>query len=513
MVTGAAAAEAAVLVVDAAQGVAEQTRRHGYLLGMLGLKQIVVAVNKIDLIGHDPARFAALEAEVEAYLEGIGLRTSAVVPLSARHGDNVVRRATDAMPWYAGPTLIEALDGFAPRPEPVAGPLRLPVQDVYRLGDRRIVVGRIESGRLAVGDELRFAPGGQTARIAGLEAWNGRAAPHREADAGENVALSFDHEVFVERGHVAGHGADGPAESHVATVRLFWLDREPLRAGDRLSLRYGTAERRAVVEAIEAVIDVEALSAARADSLAQNGVARARVRSRRPFALDAYADNPRTGRGVLVRDHRVVGGFVVEELPERALDLTAVDAPVTAAERAAANGHRGGVLWLTGLSGAGKSSLAMPLLRRLADMGRQATVLDGDAIRQGLNRDLGFRPEDRTENIRRVAEVARLMADAGLIVVVALISPLAADRAMARRVVGEGFREVFVKADLAACEARDPKGLYRKARQDAIREFTGVSAPYEPPTAPDLELDTTRLTLEEGVRRLLDHAEAAFVRE
>jgi bifunctional enzyme CysN/CysC len=246
-------------------------------------------------------------------------------------------------------------------------------------------------------------------------------------------------------------------------------------------------------------------------------VGRVRLRSRRPFALDTYAENPRTGRGVLARDHRVVGGFVVEALPERtavaaALNLTTVDAPVTAAERAAANGHRGGVLWLTGLSGAGKSSLAMPLLRRLADRGRQAYVLDGDNIRQRLNSDLGFRPEDRTENIRRTAEVARLMADAGLIVVVALISPLAADRAMARRIVGENFHEVYVKADLAACEARDPKGLYRKARQDKIREFTGVSAPYEPPAAPDLELDTTRLTVEEGVRRLLDHAEAAFAR-
>ncbi len=275
------------------------------------------------------------------------------------------------------------------------------------------------------------------------------------------------------------------------------------------------------MEAIEAVIDVEAPTAAppAATSLPQNGVGRVRLRSRRPFALDTYAENPRTGRGVLARDHRVVGGFVVEALPERtavaaALNLTTVDAPVTAAERAAANGHRGGVLWLTGLSGAGKSSLAMPLLRRLADRGRQAYVLDGDNIRQGLNSDLGFRPEDRTENIRRTAEVARLMADAGLVVVVALISPLASDRAMARRVVGEdGFHEVFVKADLAACEARDPKGLYRKARRDAIPEFTGISAPYEPPTAPDLEIDTTLLTVEEGVRRLLDYAEAAFARE
>ncbi|MCQ4159478.1 adenylyl-sulfate kinase [Roseomonas sp. GC11] len=509
MVTGAAAAEAAVLVVDARAGICEQTRRHGYLLSLLGLRQVAVAVNKIDLVGHDAARFAALEAELRGWLAGLGLAPTAILPLSARHGDNLLARGPH-LGWYQGPTLVEALDAFRPREAAAEAPLRLPVQDVYRQGEQRIIVGRVESGRLAVGERLRFTPGGQEARIAAIEVWNGR-QPRLSAGTGESVALRFAEDVFVERGVVAAHPATAPRESHVATVQLFWLDREPLREGDRLSLRHGTSEQRVTVEAIEAVIDVQTLTASSATFLPQNGVGRARLRARRPLAIDSYADSPRTGRGVLVRGHRVAGGFIVEALPEQALELTAVDAPVTRAERARANAHRGGVLWLTGLPGSGKSTLAMRLLRALTDQGRQAYVLDGDNIRQGLNRDLGFREEDRRENTRRTAEVARLLADAGLIVIVALISPLASHRALARQVVGEDFHEVHVKADLATCEARDPKGLYRKARRDQLADFTGISAPYEVPAAPALVVDTAALNVEEALAALVRYSHDAFV--
>ncbi|MDQ1078873.1 adenylyl-sulfate kinase [Pseudoroseomonas cervicalis] len=508
MVTGAAAAEAAVLVVDARAGICEQTRRHGYLLSLLGLRQLAVAVNKIDLVDYDAAHFAALEAALRHWLGELGLAPAAILPLSARHGDNLLARGPN-LSWYEGPTLLGALDGFRPREPAEDAPLRLPVQDVYRQGEQRIAVGRIESGRLAVGDRLCFAPGGQQARIAGIEMWNGR-RERRSAGAGESVALRFEEAVFIERGVIAAHAGQAPRESHVANVQLFWLDREPLREGDRLLLRHGTTAQRVTVEAIEAVIDVETLTASPASFLPQNGVARARLRARRAMAIDSYGENPRTGRGVLVRGHRLVGGCIVEALPEQALDLTAIDAPVTRAERALANGHRGGVLWLTGLPGAGKSTLAMRLLRALTDAGRQAYVLDGDNLRQGLNRDLGFREEDRRENTRRTAELARLLADAGLIVIVALISPLAAHRALARQLVGEGFHEIYVKADLATCEARDPKGLYRKARQDQLADFTGVSAPYEPPAEPGLVVDTAAGSVEACLALLLRHSQAAF---
>ncbi|WP_149539462.1 adenylyl-sulfate kinase [Siccirubricoccus phaeus] len=505
MLTGAAAAEAAVLVVDAAAGLSEQTRRHSTLLGLLGLRQVVVAVNKIDLIGHDRQRFAEVAQAVRDYLGGIGLHPAAIVPLSARQGDNVVARG-EATPWYRGPTLLEALDALQPRRPPEDGKLRLPVQDVYRLGDRRILVGRIESGRIALGDAVRFLPGGQSARIAGIEAGSSVAA----AAAGQSVALSFDREVFVERGAMLAGAEDAPAESQVLTVRLVWLDRQPLLAGDRLVLRHGTAEAKVTVEAIEAVIDVETLAAAPALALPQNAVGRARLLAAKPLAIDSVAECPRTGRGVLVRDHRIAGGFVVEALPEEARALTPVDAPVTPEERARRNGHRGGVLWLTGLSGAGKSTLAMRALRLLTDRGAQAYVLDGDNIRQGLNRDLGFSEADRSENVRRTAEVARLLADAGMIVLVALISPLAAQRAAARALLGERFQEVHVAAPLEICEARDPKGLYRRAREDRLRDFTGISAAYEPPEAPELRLDTGMLTPEAATTALVAHAEAAF---
>ena len=509
MVTGAAAADAAVLVVDAKAGVSEQTRRHGYLLGILGVRQVVVAVNKIDLIEHDAARFAAVAAAVRGYLEGIDITPAAIVPLSARHGENVVERGSST-PWYAGPTLVEALDALTPRPAAEAGPLRLPVQDIYRLDDRRVIVGRIESGHVAVGHAVRFVPGSQTARVTAIEGWNNQPAPGT-AVTGQSVALSFDRDVFVERGAVVSAADDAPGENRMVTVQVFWLDREPLTAGDRLMLRHGTAEHRVTVEAIEAVIDVESLTEAPALALPQNAVGRARLSSLRPLTIDLFAHSPRTGRGVLVREHRIAGGFLVEELPGLPRNLTAVDAPVTPAERALRNGHVGGVLWLTGLSGAGKSTLAMRLLRSLADRGRQAYVLDGDNIRHGLSRDLGFSPEDRAENIRRTAEVARLLADAGIIVVTALISPSAAQRAEARSIVGEGFREIHIAADLATCERRDPKGLYRRARADRLPEFTGVSAPYDVPERPDLRLDTGALGIEEAAQTLLDYAEAAFV--
>lgn len=507
MVTGAAQAEAAVLVLDAEQGLGEQTRRHVYLLSVLGVSGIVVAVNKMDRVGWSAGRFAALEAELRAYLGSLGLVARQVVPLSARHGQNVVARGADS-PWYTGPTLIEALDALPHRPRPTELPLRLPVQDVYRLGERRVLVGRIETGRLALGQELRLSPGGRQARVLSLENWGGPA--RGAAEAGESVAVVLDRDVFAERGQVLGAAEAPSTESHALTVRLFWLDPEPLRQGDRLTLRHGTAETRAAVEAIEAVIDVDALTSAPATQLERNMVARARLRARRPLALDAHGVNPRTGRGVLVRNHRIVGGFVVEHLEPAGSNLTAVAAPLSAEERARANGHRGGVIWLTGLSGSGKSTLGTRLVRELANHGVQATLLDGDNLRGGLNRDLGFRAEDRAENVRRTAEVSALLADAGLVAVVALISPLAAHRAQAREIAGERFREVYLAADLATCEGRDPKGLYRRAREDRLADFTGISTPYEAPQAAELVLDTGRLNEHESTEALLRLALGAF---
>ncbi len=507
MMTGASRAHGAVLVVDGKIGVSEQTRRHAYLLHLLGVEQVIVAVNKMDLVDHDPARFAEVEREITGYLEEIGIRPQAVVPVSARHGDNIATPSA-AMDWYRGPTITLALDGFLRRPAPVDAPLRLPVQDVYRLGDRRAIVGRIESGRVSVGDTLRLSPTGRRARVAAIEDW-ARTEPRRSASAGESIALTLDEEVFAARGHLLTAPDTAPAESRAVAVRVFWFDEEPLRPGRRLRARFCTSDVDVVVAAIEKVIDVETLAAGPGPHVERNGVAEIVLRSTQPLHLDRFADDPRGGRGVLTSDYKVVGGFIVERpLTASRGSTVAVQPSVSRIEREGRNRHRGGVFWLTGLSGAGKSTIANLALRRLFDDERQVLLLDGDNLRDGLAADLGFAREDRAENLRRTAQVARLLAESGTIVLAALISPYARDRAEARRIIGEGFHEVHVQANVELCRARDPKGLYSLAASGQIGSFTGVTAPYEVPLQADLVLDTTDEPAKRSAEALVAFIEA-----
>jgi bifunctional enzyme CysN/CysC len=483
----------------------EQSRRHAYLIHLLGIQQVAVAVNKMDVVDYDENRFAALRGEVTAYFGELGLDASAVIPVSARHGDNIAA-ASARMPWYRGPSVVEALDAFQARPQPVELPLRLPLQDVYRLGDRRILVGRIESGRLAVGDTLRLSPTGRQARIKSIEDWN-RAVPRLSAGAGESVALGFDEEVFAERGHVVTAPDAAPLEAATIAVRLFWLDDEPLAAGRRLQVRIGTREIDAAVVGIEDVVNIDALATAAGTSLERNGVATVILHGVVPFACDRFEDNPATGRGVLLANGRVAGAFVVDRAVQLAAarNITAVAPSVARAERESANRHRGGVIWLTGLSGAGKSTVANAAVRRLFDAGWQAMLVDADNMRAGLGTDLGFGPSDRTENIRRVAHVAKLLAEGGIVAIVALITPLRRHRELARAVIGEDFHEIYVDAGLETCRARDPKGLYRLAEARQITAFTGLAAPYEPPQSPDLVLDTVGKAPDESVAELVGY--------
>jgi bifunctional enzyme CysN/CysC len=511
-VSGVAQAQAALLVIDAAEGVREQSRRHALILQLLGLRQVAVIVNKIDLIDFDPKRFQLVADEITDFLAELGLTPKAIVPISARHGDNIVARSAQT-PWYLGETVVELLDGFEAARAATELPLRLPVQDVFKFDQRRLVVGRIESGRVKVGDTLTFAPTGKSAKVASIETWN--AAPQIAAGAGQSVALTLDDELFIERGMVASHPERQPHLTHEAVLRLFWLDTAPLEPGDRITLKVATSEYPVAIEGIRAVIDVDTLERQVADRVGQNGIAEVLVRSRSLMAIDLADELIKTGRAVLVRDGDIVGGAVIlgraseVKLAEEPRLLFSPDHLVTNAARAAANGHRGAVIWLTGLSGSGKSTLAMALERELFAKGRQVYVLDGDALRSGLNNDLGFGPEQRVENIRRTAEVARLFADAGLIVVTSLISPYAAEREKARNIVGTHFREIYVKADLATCEARDPKGLYARARAGEIRNFTGIDAPYEAPAAADLVIDTSATSPEAALRDLVAYVEKA----
>lgn len=506
MITGAASAEAALLIVDAAEGVQEQTRRHGYLLHLLGLTQIAVVVNKMDLVGWSEARFQEVEAEVRAYLGGIGVTPTHVIPISARGGDNVKTRSA-AAPWYQGPTILDALDGFHTAAPATELALRFPVQDVYKFDTRRIIAGRIESGRLKVGDRLVFAPSGKSARIASIEGWASNDITTVSAFAGQAVGVTLDEPIFVERGQIAHIGDAAPQIAYSVRARVFWLGREALKVGSRLKLKLATAEYPVEVAAIERVVDVEDLKNHDGAEVGRNAVAEIVLRSRAPMALDNFADNARLGRFVLVHAYDIVGGGIIAQAVGDNRNLTEVDHKVTPDARARANGHQGGVLWLTGLSGAGKSTIAMELERRLFLRGWQVTVLDGDNVRTGLNADLGFSEADRAENIRRVGEVSHLFAQAGMLVIASFISPYQADRDKVRAVNPDVFHEVHIATELAECERRDPKGLYKKARAGEIPEFTGISAPYEEPSQPELRLHTFGRTVDEAVAELQDYVE------
>jgi bifunctional enzyme CysN/CysC len=515
MVTGASNAEAALLLIDADQGVRSQSRHHGYLLQLLGVRQVAVVVNKMDLIDYDQDKFRAIEQEYRAYLEGLGVSPTCVIPISARDGDNIAT-ASENLSWHSGPTVLGALASFAPPVGHEDAPLRLPLQDVYKFDDRRIFAGRIESGGLKVGDELLFSPSNRTAHVASIEAWNAP-APVTEARAGASIGFTLTEQIFAERGEVISHVDDAPIETDVFHVRLFWLADRKLAIGDMVTLKIGPASVRATVEQIERVIDVEALTDRAADSVARDEIADIVVRTAQLVAIDSHRDLPRTGRVVFTDRHETLGGGIasMDDYPDqrdmvtvRATNVTAEAHRVTTAQRIERNLHNPGVLWFTGLSGSGKSTLAMALEQRLFDQGYQVYVLDGDNVRGGLNANLGFSPEDRAENIRRVGEVAALLADAGVIVITAFISPYRADRERARAAAGDNFHEIYIEADLQTCEARDPKGLYKRARSGEISEFTGISAPYEAPDKPDLIIDTAAQDIDACLDQL-----AAYIAE
>lgn len=504
MVTGAAAADAAVLVTDAERGISEQTRRHAYLLSLLGVRKVIVAVNKMDLVDHAEDAWKGVAGDVSEYLQKLGIEPLYVIPLSARHGDNIAARS-DKMGWYRGPTLLEALDLLTPTAARTEALLRLPIQDVYRKGDTRLAVGRIETGRLKVGDKVEIAPTGQPATVASIDAGKGSVT---EARAGQSVAVSFIEDAALNRGQIIAPAGHMP---HIATtirVRAFWLDPESLTAGSRITLRLTTSEHPVVVEKFERLVDVENLSDSEGSELGQGGIAEIVLRSSAPIAFDHAADLPVTGRAGLARGGRIVGGCILLGAAANvtvAGPVTAVNSSVDRDAFEARNGHRGGVIWLTGLSGAGKSTLSMGTQRRLFDDGWRVSVLDGDNLRKGLNKDLGFTPAERQENVRRAAEVAKLMAETGTVVLVSLITPTVELRDLARSIIGDGFHEVWVKADVATCAARDPKGLYAAAQAGKIQQFTGVSAPFETPVNPELVLDTSETDITTGTELLIAH--------
>jgi bifunctional enzyme CysN/CysC len=516
MVTGAANAEAALLLIDAHEGVQENSRRHGYLLNLLGIRQIAVLVNKMDLENYSESKFNQIESEYRQWLKTIGVEPTVFIPIAAKHGDNIASRSSNT-PWWKGPTVLETLDQFKLAELPIDQPLRFPVQDVYRFDDRRILAGRVEAGSIRTGDKLIFSPTNKTSTVKTIERWN--AASSQTASAGESVGITLTEQIFVARGSVAALESSPPLELSSFKARLFWLGKQPFTKGRTYKIKLATQEAECGIESIEKVIDASTLETVsrkpNESFVGRHEVAELRLHTKKPIAFDPHSDIATMGRFVIVDGFDLAGGGIIapDNYPRRTHDAhTKSDhiywshGKVTTRQREARNGHIGCVLWLTGLSGAGKSTIATELERELFNLGRHVYVLDGDNIRHGLGADLGFSPKDRRENIRRVGEVAKLFADAGVICVTAFISPYRADRDLVRKIIPRvRFIEVFVNAPLDVCEQRDPKGLYAKARAKEIKEFTGISAPYEPPANPEIELRTDQLSIPESVAKILEY--------
>jgi bifunctional enzyme CysN/CysC len=512
-ITGAANADAAVVVIAADEGVREQSRRHGQLLALLGIHEVIVAVNKMDLAAFAEDRFRQIEREYAGFLKELGLTARVFIPLSASSGENVTTDDRSAMPWFSGANLLEALDKLNAPISAAALPLRFPIQDVYRVDNRRIFAGRIESGTIRIGDHLVFSPHNKTARVATIERW---AAPATEsACAGESIGITLSDHIFIERGHIASHVNDAPAESNRVHARVFWIGREPLVAGAGYRLKLVTQDVECQVVTVENVMDAATLDSAPAgrSELRTNEVGEVTLQTRGPLVFDNHDRIPSLGRFVLADGPQLVGGGIISGAVYttrkriKSENIFWNESDITAARRAARNGHRGAVVWLTGLSGAGKSTIAGALEKELFQRSMHTYVLDGDNLRHGLNSNLGFTPEDRAENIRRVSEVAKLMADAGTVVITSFISPYRIDRRLAREIAlqaGAEFVEVFVNAPLAVCEKRDPKGLYEKARSGLLKGFTGIDAPYEPPEDPEIVVHTHEQSPQESVGLILD---------
>ena len=507
MATGASLADLAVVLVDAEKGVLPQTARHSRIAAMFGVRRVVLAVNKMDLVDWDQARFDAIAAAYADVAAETGITETRTIPLSALGGDNLTRSGART-PWYSGPTLLDHLESVDAETAPGAEPFRMPVQYVNRPNSEfRGYCGRIAAGAVSVGDRVRIAPSGAESEVERIVVWQGA---RERAVRGDSVTLVLQGSLDVARGDLIA-AADDPVEvADQFQAQVLWMGDEPLVVGRAWRLKIHTRETGAMVTRIRHRLDVVDGRTRPASTLGLNDIGCVNLATDRPIPYAPYGDS-RTLGGFILLDRRTrstVGAGMIRFALMRAANLRWQDFEVSKELRARTKLQHPRCLWLTGLSGSGKSTIANLLDKRLVAEGRHTYVLDGDNVRHGLNRDLGFTDADRVENIRRVAEVARLMVDAGLIVIVAFISPFRAEREYARGLFKPGeFREVFVDAPLEICEARDPKGLYARARRGEVRNFTGISSPYEPPERPDFTLDTGRHSPEECVERVLTSLE------
>jgi len=504
MATGAANCELAVLLVDARKGLLAQTRRHAIIASLLGIRHAVLAVNKIDLVDYAEEVFETIAAEFTAFATSLGFKDLKAIPLSARHGANVSAKS-ERTPWYAGPHLLDYLETADVEDERAARPFRLPVQWVNRPNlDFRGFAGTVASGVVRVGDEIAALPSGQVSRVKSILGPGGDIAV---AEAGDAVTVTLAHEIDIARGDVLAPARERPQVADQFAAHLVWMSADRLMPSRSYLMKINHATLAATVTELKHHIDTDSLAKLAAKTLALNEVGVCNLSTARPIAFDPYADNRTTGAFILIdrTSNETVAAGMIDFALRRATNIHHQAITVTKTERTELMHHRPAVLWFTGLSGAGKSTIANLVEVGLHARGVHTLMLDGDNVRHGLNKDLGFTEADRVENIRRVGEVAKLMTEAGLVVLCSFISPFRAERRMVRELVADGeFIEVFVDTPIEECIARDPKGLYRRALAGEIKNFTGVDQAYETPERPELQLMAGEATAERLAGQVID---------
>jgi bifunctional enzyme CysN/CysC len=503
MVTGASTADLAVILIDARKGVLTQTRRHSFIVSLLGIRHVVVAINKMDLVDNSREVFDRIVADYHGFAEKLGFGEIVSIPMSALKGDNIVTRS-DALPWYTGPALMEHLEQVVVEEATVAAPFRLPVQWVNRPNsDFRGFSGLIASGQVSVGDLLRVLPSGKEAKVARIVTYDG---DHPVAAAGESITLTLDREVDVSRGDVLVDHARPAAVADQFQATIIWMHEEAMLPGRPYLLKIGTRTVTASITSPRYKVNVNTLEHLAAKQLELNEIGVCNISLDRAVPFDPYSENRETGGFILIDrlSNDTVGAGLLQFALRRADNIHWQALDVNKRARAELKGQKACVLWFTGLSGAGKSTIANLVEKRLHAAGRHTYLLDGDNVRHGLNKDLGFTDADRVENIRRVAEVSKLMVDAGLVVLVSFISPFRAERRMARELLEPGeFIEVFVDTPLELAEQRDPKGLYKKARRGELKHFTGIDSPYERPEHPEITIDTASTDAAQAAEQIL----------
>jgi len=503
MATGASTAQLAVLLIDASKGLLSQSYRHAVIASVMGIRHVVLAVNKLDLVRWDRAEFDRIVADFRLFSNKLGFRSVAAIPVSARYGDNVARPSANT-PWYEGPPLLEYLEQIEIETDNAARPFRLPVQGIVRGEDgTRFYSGTVESGHVSRGEPVVAASSGRTSTVTEIRV---AGEPRETVGAGEAVAVALTDPIDIGRGELLAPPDARPHVSDMFAAHLVWMADTELLPGRPYLMKIGTRTVTASVTSIKYRLAIDTLEHLAARTLALNEIGVCNIATAVPIAFDNFTESPATGSFILIDrySNATLAAGVIDFALRRGENIHLQRLDVSGRRRAALKGQRPAILWFTGLSGAGKSAIANRLEAKLAGLGRHSYLLDGDNLRSGLNKDLGFADEDRVENVRRVGEVAKLFVDAGMIVLCAFISPFRSERAAIRGLVAPGeFLEIFVDAPLEVCEARDPKGLYAKSRSGKLPNFTGIDSPYERPENPELVLDAVGMTADELAERVL----------